>query len=66
MPTLVVGARHGPVPAGAMRWIADRIPGAVFALFETGHLMFVQEAEAFDRLVGDFLASHALHHGGEA
>lgn len=56
VPTLVVGAEQSPVSTDAMRWIADSIPGATLALFETGHLMFIEEAEGFNRVVGDFLA----------
>ncbi|RDI74370.1 putative hydrolase/acyltransferase [Gaiella occulta] len=61
VPTLVIGAKQSPVPADAMRWIASSIAGATLALFEMGHFMFIEEAEDFNRVVGDFLASAESH-----
>ncbi len=57
-PTLVIGgAMDMMVPLFAAREIADAIPGAVFAPFETGHGLMVEEMEAFNSRLTEFLAS---------
>jgi pimeloyl-ACP methyl ester carboxylesterase len=57
-PTLVVGGRFDVmVPCFASEEIAAAIPGAELALFETGHGLMLEEMEAFNARLGEFLAS---------
>jgi pimeloyl-ACP methyl ester carboxylesterase len=57
-PTLVVGGKFDVmVPSFAAEEIAAAIPGAELALFETGHGLMVEEMEAFNARLGEFLAS---------
>lgn len=55
-PTLVMGARMDQmVPFIASEEIAAAIPGAELAVFETGHGAPLEEAEAFNACIVDFL-----------
>lgn len=57
-PTLVVGGKFDVmVPFFAAQEIADAIPGAEFTGFETGHGLMVEEMEAFNARLREFLAS---------
>jgi 3-oxoadipate enol-lactonase len=57
-PTLVIGGKFDVlVPFFAAQEIAEAIPGAEFAGFETGHGLMVEEMDAFNAKVGAFLAS---------
>jgi pimeloyl-ACP methyl ester carboxylesterase len=57
-PTLVVGGRFDVmVPFFAAQEIAEAIPGAEFAAFDTGHGLMVEEMDAFNARVSRFLAS---------
>lgn len=58
-PTLViVGADDALTPPDAARRLADAIPGARLAVIpQAGHLSNIEQPQAFDRLVLDFLAS---------
>ena len=57
-PTLVMGGRRDMmVPAFASEEIARAIPGAELTMFETGHGCLVEEMEAFNARVAQFLAS---------
>lgn len=59
LPTLVVGAQGSPVPASAMRWAADQIPGAqleIFAADEGGsHFMFIENPAKFNAIMAEFV-----------
>ena len=57
VPTLVLGARMDQmVPGFASEEIAEAIPGAELVMFETGHGCGVEEMEAFNGAVHDFLS----------
>jgi pimeloyl-ACP methyl ester carboxylesterase len=57
-PTLVVGGKFDVmVPSFAAEEIAAAIPGAELALFETGHGLMLEEMEAFNARLSDWLAS---------
>ena len=57
-PTLVLGGKKDMmVPSFAAEEIAAAIPGAELTLFETGHGCMVEEMEAFNARVGQFLSS---------
>lgn len=55
---VLVGKRDVFVPPELSREIADAIPGATLELFETGHAFIVEEGDAFNRTVLDFVAAH--------
>ncbi len=57
-PTLVIaGAQDAGMPPAMGRRIADKIPGARFELIESAaHLCNIEQADAFNRLLSDFLA----------
>jgi proline iminopeptidase len=56
VPSLVVAGAHDLLPPGRVREMADRIPGAEFAVFDrSGHFAPVEEPEAFADVVCDFL-----------
>ena len=51
LPAHVFGGRYdGIAPADHQRALAQRIPHARFELFEGGHLFFLQDARAYDRI----------------
>ena len=56
-PTLVVVGEHDRVcPPSDSRWLADAIPGAVYAeVPDTGHLPNQERPDAFNQIVGDWL-----------
>lgn len=57
-PTLVMGAKMDVmVPYIASEEIAAAIPGAEFATFETGHAFMIEEMDACNRRIAQFLAS---------
>ncbi|HEY7874478.1 MAG TPA: alpha/beta fold hydrolase [Actinomycetota bacterium] len=58
VPTLVLGGRMDmTVPYFASEEIAGAIPGAKLVTFETGHGCMIEEMDAFNRAVTEFLAS---------
>ncbi|WP_108660930.1 alpha/beta fold hydrolase [Acuticoccus kandeliae] len=59
VPTLVIGASHDKVaPLAQMQGIAARIPGARFAtIADAGHLMNIEQPDAFDTVLASFLES---------
>ncbi|MBI5586865.1 MAG: alpha/beta fold hydrolase [Deltaproteobacteria bacterium] len=56
-PTLIVhGGKDGVTPAGAGRYLADKINGAELKVFkEAGHAPFVTEPQRFNEAVKDFM-----------
>jgi 3-oxoadipate enol-lactonase len=55
-PTLVIGCAHDCiVPVRHQRRLAEMIPDAEYAEFATGHLVAVEQPEAFTELVESFL-----------
>ncbi|MFN2594266.1 MAG: alpha/beta fold hydrolase [Actinomycetota bacterium] len=57
-PTLVLGGKMDMlVPYFAAEEIAGAIPGAKFVTFETGHACMIEELDAFNGAISDFLGS---------
>lgn len=57
-PTLVIGGKVDMmVPSFAAEEIADAIPGARLELLKTGHACMIEEMDAFNTAVTDFLRS---------
>ncbi len=57
VPTLVLGGKMDQmVPYLASKEIASAIPNAELATFETGHACMIEEMEAFNRRLEEFLA----------
>ena len=55
-PTLVIGGRHDPAtPFEAAQLIAGRIPGAKLVALDAAHLSNIEQPEAFNAALGDFL-----------
>lgn len=61
VPTLVVGAKGSFFNPKSQEWIASKIPGAkveIFSAEEGGsHFMFMENAQKFNKIALDFLAS---------
>jgi len=59
VPTLVVGgAQDAMTPPKFVQYLADTIPGAQLALLESaGHYPMVEQADAFNRRLAEFLAA---------
>jgi pimeloyl-ACP methyl ester carboxylesterase len=59
VPTLVLGgAQDAMTPPKFVQFLADSIPGAQLALLEgAGHYPMVEQADAFNRRLGEFLES---------
>jgi 3-oxoadipate enol-lactonase len=62
VPTLIVaGSEDSTAPAKLMARMAEKIPGAEFALLEgCGHLGPMEQPEAFNAVLAGFLAGHKL------
>ena len=60
LPTLVCAARHSLVfDWQGNTWVGENIPGARTEFFEnSGHMLFWDEPDKFNKLVGDFVAKH--------
>lgn len=59
-PTLVVHAERDPIPEASSRFLADRIPGAAFALLPSAnHFAFLEAPTTFFGIVKPFLARNA-------
>lgn len=57
IPTLVVAAKKSHVLVSNNEWTHAQIPGSRYCLFETAHMMFMEEPEAFNAAVIDFMES---------
>ena len=55
IPTLVVGAKNSHVKVANNVWTHEHIPGSELKIFETAHMMFMEEPEAFNKAVMDFI-----------
>lgn len=59
VPTLVLAGRYDECVPEHMREMHRRIAGSRFQLFESSsHMPFIEEPEAFDRVMRDFLRQH--------
>lgn len=61
LPTLVIGGRISFIPWQSVAWVASQIDGAQLEIFEADergqHFMFTENAEKFNKLVGEFIKS---------
>ena len=55
LPTLVIGAKKSHVKVENNIWTHEHIPGSELKIFETAHMMFMEEPEAFNQAVIDFI-----------
>lgn len=55
IPTLVIAAKDSHVKIANNEWIRDHIAGSQYKLFETRHMMFMEEAAVFNQTVIDFI-----------
>jgi pimeloyl-ACP methyl ester carboxylesterase len=56
VPALVTGGRHDEARPAHVAMLAEGIPDAELAIFEdSSHLAFIEEREAYIRVVEDFL-----------
>jgi 3-oxoadipate enol-lactonase len=52
MPVFICGGRYdGIAPAANLEAIHNQVPRAYFELFEGGHLFFLQDPRAFERMI---------------
>lgn len=55
IPTLVIAARNSHVKVANNEWTHAHIAGSQYKLFETAHMMFLEEPEAFNAAVAEFI-----------
>ncbi len=55
IPTLVIGAKNSHVKVENNIWTHEHIPGSQLKIFETAHMMFMEEPEAFNAAVAEFI-----------
>ncbi len=55
LPTLVIAAKNSHVKVSNNQWTHDHIPGSELKIFETAHMMFMEEPEAFNAAVSAFI-----------
>lgn len=55
IPTLVIAAKNSHVKVANNQWTHEHIPGSQFKMFETAHMMFLEEPEAFNAAVSEFI-----------
>ena len=55
IPTLVIAAKNSHVKVANNEWTHEKIKGSEYKLFETAHMMFMEEPEAFNKAVMDFI-----------
>ena len=55
IPTLVIAAKNSHVKVSNNIWTHEHIPGSQFKLFETAHMMFMEEPDAFNAAVAEFI-----------
>ena len=58
IPTLLIGGEDDSGANAALQQLHDRLPGSKFDIVPSaGHLLFFESADAYNKLVLDFLAS---------
>ena len=55
LPTLVIAAENSHVKVSNNQWTHDHIPGSQLKIFKTAHMMFMEEPEAFNQVLADFI-----------
>ena len=55
IPTLVIAAKNSHVKVANNEWTHAHIAGSQYKLFETAHMMFMEEPEAFNAAVAEFI-----------
>lgn len=55
IPTLVIAAKNSHVKVSNNEWTHEHIPGSQLKVFETAHMMFMEEPEAFNQAVEEFI-----------
>ncbi|MEA4815342.1 MAG: alpha/beta hydrolase [Lachnospiraceae bacterium] len=55
IPTLVIAAKKSVNYVEALDWSHQHIPNSQFEVFDTGHMMFLEEPEKFNKIVADFI-----------
>jgi Predicted hydrolases or acyltransferases (alpha/beta hydrolase superfamily) len=55
LPTLIFAAKHSHVKVSNNEWTHAHIPGSRLKLMETAHMMFMEEPEAFNAAVEEFM-----------
>lgn len=55
IPTLVIAGKRSHVKVANNEWTHEHIPGSELKIFETAHMMFMEEPEAFNKAVMDFI-----------
>ena len=55
LPTLVITAKNSYVKGVNNEWTHVQIAGSRFRLFETAHMMFMEESTAFNEAVMEFI-----------
>lgn len=55
IPTLVIAAKNSHVKVSNNEWTHAHIAGSEYRLFETAHMMFLEEPEAFNAAVAEFI-----------
>ncbi|MBR1690993.1 MAG: alpha/beta hydrolase [Oscillibacter sp.] len=55
IPTLVIAAKRSHVKVSNNEWTHAHIPGSQLKVFETAHMMFMEEPEAFNAAVMEFI-----------
>lgn len=55
IPTLVIAGRQSHVKVSNNEWTHEHISGSELKVFDTAHMMFMEESEAFNAAVMDFI-----------
>ena len=55
LPTLVIAAKNSHVKVSNNVWTHEHIPSSQLRMFETAHMMFMEEPEAFNAAVAGFI-----------
>ena len=55
LPTLVIAAKNSHVKVSNNVWTHEHIPSSQLRMFETAHMMFMEEPEAFNAAVAEFI-----------
>lgn len=57
--TLIMGGQDSHIARGAIQYLADNLPSAEMRILPGRHFMFLEHAEEFNAVVGDFLSGKA-------